>query len=125
MEKLVMDSTLEPRSLDDIADMLVERLTRSGKLADLATADLETIEEEVIKSIDDVTRDAISKVLQRQRRQTEPPQACPRCGQPLQVKRPQGRSMQSRRGPIHFQCDVLRCEACRLDFFPSVQDSGV
>lgn len=120
-----MDSTLEPRSLDEIADILVESLTRSGKLADLTNADLETIEDEVIKSMDDVTRDAISKVLQRQRRQTEPPQACPGCGQPLSVKPAQGRSMQSRRGRIHFQCDVFRCEACRLDFFPSVQDSGV
>jgi hypothetical protein len=125
LEKLVMDSTLEPRSLDEIADILVESLTRSGKLVDLANADLETIEDEVIQRIDDVTRDAISKVLQRQRRQTEPPRTCPRCGQPLSAKPAQGRSMQSRRGRIHFRCDVFRCEACRLDFFPSVQDSGV
>ena len=120
-----MDSTTEIRSLDEIADLLVEMLTRSGKLADLGNADLETIENEVLENMDDVTRDAISKLLLRQRQQTEPPQACPRCGQPLSPKPAQGRSMQSRRGHIHFKCDVFRCEACRLDFFPSVQDFGL
>jgi uncharacterized protein with PIN domain len=120
-----MDSTSETRSLDEIADLLVEFLTRSGKLADLRNADLETIEDEVLENMDDVTRDAISKLLHRQRRQTEPPQSCPQCGQPLSAKPAQGRSMQSRRGRIHFQCDVFRCEACRLDFFPSVQNTGL
>jgi hypothetical protein len=43
----------------------------------------------------------------------------------LSAKPAQGRSMQSRRGRIHFQCDVFRCEACRLDFFPSVQNTGL
>jgi hypothetical protein len=43
----------------------------------------------------------------------------------LSAEPAQGRSMQSRRGRIHFQCDVFRCKACRLDFFPSVQNSGV
>jgi hypothetical protein len=120
-----MDSTSEVRSRDEIAELLVECLTRSGKLADLSHADLETMEDEVLQTVDRITRDAISKLLQRQRRQTEPPQTCPRCNQPLSAKPAQGRSLQSRRGRIHFQCDVFRCEACRLDFFPSVQDSGV
>lgn len=120
-----MDSTSEIRSWDEIADLVVEMLARSGKLADLENADLETIEDEVLARMDDVTRDAISKLLDRQRQQTEPPQACPRCRQALRAKPAQGRSMQSRRGRIHFKCDVFRCEACRLDFFPSVQDSGL
>lgn len=58
-----MDSTSEIRTLDEIADMLVENLTRSGKLADLGNANLETIENEVLENMDDVTRDAISKLL--------------------------------------------------------------
>ena len=120
-----MDSTSEVRSLDEIAELLVETMTRSGKLADLGSADLETIEDEVLAKVDGVTRDAIGKLLARQRRQTEPPRQCPRCGQALRSKPPQGRLIQSRRGRIRFQCDVFRCEACRLDFFPSVQDSGL
>lgn len=120
-----MDSTSECSSLDEIADLLVENLPRSGKLADLGNADLETIESEVLESMDGVTRDALSKLLQRQGRQAEPPQACPRCGQRLSAKPAQGRSLQSRRGRIRFKCDVFRCEACRLDFFPSVQSSGL
>jgi hypothetical protein len=31
--------------------------------------------------------------------------------------------MQSRRGNVHFKTDVVHCEACRLDFFPSVQNT--
>ncbi len=120
-----MDSTLESRSLDEVADMLVEILTRSGNLADLENADLETIEDEVLASVDGVTRDAISKLLLRQRNQAKPPETCPQCGQRLSAKPAQGRSMQSRRGRIHFKCDVFRCEACRLDFFPSVQNTGL
>ena len=120
-----MDSTLETRSRDEIADMLVEMLTRSGKLADLEHADLETIEDEVLASMDDVTRGALSKLLHRQRQQTKAPHACLRCGQTLSPKPAQGRSLQSRRGRIHFKCDVFRCEACRLDFFPAVQNTGL
>jgi uncharacterized protein with PIN domain len=120
-----MDSTSNTGSLDDVADMVVEILVQSGKLADLENADLETIEEEVLASMDSATRDAISKLLLRQRRQTKPPQSCPQCGQPLSAKPAQGRSMQSTRGRIRFKCDVFRCEACRLDFFPSIQNSGL
>jgi hypothetical protein len=120
-----MDSTSETCSLDEVADMLVEILTRSGKLVDLENADLETIEDEVLANMDDVTRDAIAKLLLRQRRQIKPPQTCPQCSQLLSAKPAQGRSMQSRRGRIHFKCDVFRCEACRLDFFPSVQNTGL
>lgn len=120
-----MDSTSEIHSRDEIADLLVEHLTQSGKLADLGNADLETIESEVLASMDDVTRNTISKLLLRQGKQAEPPRTCPRCGRPLSAKPAQGRSMQSRRGRIHFKCDVFRCEACRLDFFPSVQNTGM
>jgi hypothetical protein len=33
--------------------------------------------------------------------------------------------LQSQRGQVHFQTQVVHCEACRLDFFPSVQNSGM
>ncbi len=120
-----MDSTSKRLARDEVADLLVEWLTRSGKLAELATADLETIEEEVLENIDAVTRSAISKLLERQRAQTEAPQACPQCGQALSAKPAQGRTMQCRRGSIRFQCDVFHCSACRRDFFPSVQNTGL
>ncbi|HEX7377304.1 MAG TPA: hypothetical protein VF278_09340 [Pirellulales bacterium] len=60
-----MDSTSDIDYRDEIADLLVERLTRSGKLADLGNAGLETIEEEVLASMVDVTRDTISKLFER------------------------------------------------------------
>ena len=52
-----MDSTSERRSPDEIVDMVVETLTRSGKLIDLENADLETIENEVLERMDAVTRE--------------------------------------------------------------------
>ena len=120
-----MDSTSERLARDEIADLVLEWLTRSGKLSELATLDLESMEEEVVENIDAVTRSAISKLLEQQRRQTGVPQACPQCGGALSAKPAQGRSMQSRRGKIHFQCDVYHCSACRRDFFPSVRNPGL
>ncbi|HEX5106175.1 MAG TPA: hypothetical protein VFV87_20290 [Pirellulaceae bacterium] len=115
-----MDSTSKRAARDEIADMVVDWLTRSSKLSELATADLETIEDEVVENIDAITRSAISKLLDQQRRQSETPQACPQCGGCLSAKPAQRRTMQSRRGNIHFSCDVFHCPACRRDFFPSV-----
>jgi uncharacterized protein with PIN domain len=120
-----MESTREVPSLDEIADLLMETLTQSGQLADLGNASLEALEEEVLEKMDQVTCRAISKLLTRQARQAETPQACPRCGGALGAKPAQERSLQSLRGRVTFRCDVFRCEACRLDFFPSVQNSGL
>jgi len=120
-----MDSTSNVCSLNEIADLLVENLTQSGGLADLGNATLETIEREVLEHVDRVTRDALSQLLDRQARQAEPPCTCPRCGKPLSEKPAEGCSLQSQRGMIHFKREVFRCEACRLDFFPSVQNSGL
>ena len=120
-----MDSTSKRVARDEIADLVVDWLTRSGKLSELATADLETIEDEVLENMDAVTRSAISKLLEQQRRQAETPQACPQCSRLLSAKPAQGRVLQSRRGNIHFQCDVFHCPACRRDFFPSVQNTGL
>ena len=118
-----MDSTKRKLSKDEIEDAVVEMLTESGQLADLGNANLDAIESEVIDSVDAITRDVISKLLDQQADQTESPKCCPKCGGELCEKPSQGRSMQSRRGRVHFKCDVFRCEACRLDFFPSVQNT--
>jgi uncharacterized protein with PIN domain len=115
-----MDSTFTPVSLEQIVDAVVENLTRSGQLANLGQASLDTIEGEVLQNIDKVTCGVISELLRKQAKLTETPQGCPKCGGPLCEKPSQGRSMQSRRGTVHFKCDVFRCEVCRLDFFPSV-----
>jgi len=120
-----MDSASDVRSLGAIVELLVESLTRTGKLADLGSVTLETMEREVLAHVDQVTRDALSRLLAQQARQVEAPRKCPRCDKPLSEKPPEGCSLQSQRGMIHFQREVFRCEACRLDFFPSVQSSGL
>jgi hypothetical protein len=120
---MVMDSTKKLLSKDEIENAVVKMLMESGQLADLGNASLEAIENETIDSIDAITREVISKLLGKQADQTEPPKCCPKCGGELCEKLSQGRSMESRRGRVHFKCNVFHCEACRLDFFPSVQNT--
>lgn len=116
-----MDSADRTVSIDQIADLVVEKLMESGRLADLATADLESIEEETIFGVDQITRNVISKLLGKQAAVIELPTHCPKCGGQVSAKPTQGRCLQSRRGKVAFKTEVVRCEACRLDFFPSVQ----
>lgn len=114
-----MDSAPTSPTIEQIASLVVQKLTQGGKLNDLAHADLMTIEEETVEEVDQVTRAVMNQLLANQSRATDPPATCPKCGAPMCEKPPQGRSLQSTRGRIHFQTDVVRCEACRLDFFPS------
>jgi hypothetical protein len=79
----------------------------------------------VLARVDEITCSTLSKLLQQQQQQAVSPQVCPRCHQALLPQSAQGRSLQSLRGSLAFQCDVFHCEACRLDFFPSVPNSGV
>jgi uncharacterized protein with PIN domain len=112
-------------SLEQIADLVVTKLTQGGKLADLANADLMTIEEETIEQVDQVTRVVLNALLDKQADAAPPPRGCPKCGARLCEKPPQARSLQSQRGRVHFKTDVYRCEACRLDFFPSDEDASL
>ena len=118
-----MDSASQTISLDSIADLVVERLMESGALANLGSANLDAIEEETLLSIDQITREVISKLLGTQAQIIEPPKQCPKCGGDVGDKPTQARSFQSRRGKVHFKTEVVHCEACRLDFFPSVQNT--
>ena len=121
-----MDSARQTFSVDQIADLVVERLMeKNGSLANLGTASLEAIEDRTLESVDQLTRDVISKLLGKQAQLIEAPEVCPTCASKLSAKPPQGRSLDSRRGSVHFKTEVAHCEACRLDFFPSVQSSGV
>jgi len=121
--RIAMDSASQTISLDQIADLVVEKLMESGALANLGTANLESIEEETILSLDQITREVISKLLGKQAQIIEPPEQCPQCSGEVGEKPSQARSLQSKRGNIHFKTNVVHCEACRLDFFPSVQNT--
>lgn len=112
-------------SIEQIASLVVEKLTQGGKLTDLANADLMTIEEEAIDQVDQVTRAVVNQLLGRQADTVAPPGGCPKCGGKLREKPPQARSLQSKRGRVHFKTDVYRCEACRLDFFPSDENASL
>lgn len=120
-----MESADNTASIEQIASLVVVKLTRGGKLADLANADLMTIEEETLDQVDQVTRAVINELLGKQADTAPPPTTCPKCGGKLCDKPPQARSLQSKRGRVHFKTDVYRCEACRLDFFPSDENPSL
>ena len=120
-----MESAGSTVSLERIAELVVEKLTQFGALAHLGSATLDEIEGETIVHLDQITREVISQLLGQQARLIEPPRCCPQCGGAVVPKLAQGRSLQSQRGPVHFKTEVVHCEACRLDFFPSVPHSGM
>ncbi len=73
-----MDSACQTFSVDQIADLVVERLMeKNGSLANLGTASLEAIEERTLESVDQITRDVITKLLGKQAQLVEAPQALP------------------------------------------------
>ena len=120
-----MDSATISPTIEQIANLVVEKLTASGKLSDLANANLLTIEEETIDQVDAVTRAVISQILAKQSEAVDEVKNCPKCGSQMTPKKPQGRTLQSRRGKVSFKTDVSHCEACRLDFFPSDANTAV
>jgi len=120
-----MDSASVSPTAEEIASLVVQRLFASGKLPDLANANLMTIEDQTIDQIDQVTRLVMNELLTKQAQQAAAPIACPKCGGPMNDKQAQARVLQSRRGKVNFKTNVFHCEACRLDFFPSAQNSSV
>ena len=123
--RIAMESATRTLSVNEISDAVVARLLLSGELANLSQASFDSIEQESISLVDQVTRETISKLLGIQSEQTQSTEICPKCGGPVHQKATQGRSMHSRRGKVQFKTNVFRCEACRLDFFPSVQSTGM
>lgn len=120
-----MDSAKNVLSINDIARLIAERLTSEGKLSDLANTDLLTLENKAIEEVDEVARAVISELLSQQAEKVECPEGCPKCGGVMVAKTPQNRLLQGRRGKIRFQTEVHHCKACRLDFFPSDENSAV
>jgi len=120
---------MEPASVSptaqEIADLVVKRLIEGGGIKDLANANLLTIEEQTIEEVDRVTQLVIGELLVKQSQGAEPVTNCPKCGKEMTTKKPQHRSLQSRRGDVKFKTDVSHCEACRLDFFPSDENLAV
>lgn len=120
-----MDAAHKEPTVNQIASLVVEKLTSSGKLTDLASANMMTIEEETIEQVDLVTQAVMAELLAKQSQDAEPGDQCPRCSKAMKHKKPQSRSLQSRRGKVNFKTEVFHCEACRLDFFPSDENTSV
>lgn len=120
-----MESAPITPSADEIADLVVQRLLEGGGIEDLANASLLTIEEQTIEEVDRVTRLVMSELLAQQAQQATPVKNCPKCGKEMTPQKAQHRSLLSRRGDVKFMTEVSRCEACRLDFFPSDENFAV
>lgn len=120
-----MELTTGVMNSSEIADLVGKKLLEMGAIGKLSAASMDTIESESISLMDDVTRNVISKVLTLQSSETNPAQRCPKCGSECCPKPAQPRLLETRRGKVNFKTDVFRCEACRLDFFPSVRSTRV
>jgi uncharacterized protein with PIN domain len=120
-----MESASASPTANEIVSLVVQRLLASGKLPDLANANLMTIEEQTIEQVDQITRLVMSELLAKQAQQATAPTCCPKCGGAMKEKKPQHRSLESRRGKVNFITEVFHCEACRLDFFPSDENLAV
>ena len=120
-----MDQAQSVLTAEEIASLVVERLLRDGGLEDLANANLMTIEDRTIEQVDRVTQLVMDQLLAKQALQSPEVNACPKCGGPMHDKPAQHRTLQSRRGKVNFKTKVLHCEACRLDFFPSDENTAV
>lgn len=120
-----MESAPITPTAGEIADLVVQRLIQDGGIEDLANANLLTIEEQTIKEVDRVTQLVINELLAKQSQEATPVTSCPKCGKEMTPKKAQHRSLQSRRGDVNFKTEVSHCEACRLDFFPSAENSSV
>lgn len=120
-----MDRAPTATTAEEIAGLVVERLIQDGGLEDLANANLMTIENRTIDEVDRVTRLVMDELLAKQAQQAPAVTSCPKCGGLMSDKPAQHRALQSRRGKVNFETDVLHCEACRLDFFPSDENPSV
>lgn len=120
-----MDPAPITPTAEEIASLVVERLIQEGGLEDLANANLMTIENRTIDEVDRVTRLVMDELLAKQAQQAPAVTACPKCDGPMSDKPAQHREMQSRRGKLNFKTGVFHCEACRLDFFPSDENTSV
>lgn len=120
-----MESAPNRPTAEEIAGLVVKRLVEGGGIPDLANANLMTIEQQTIKEVDRVTQIVMAELLAQQSQEAKPVTACPKCGKVMTPKKAQHRSLQSRRGPVKFKTDVSHCEACRLDFFPSDENTAV
>ena len=120
-----MELTTEKVRSEQIADIVIQELSELGLIDKLPSATMDQIESESISLMDQVTRDVMAKVLAIQARGTEVTPSCPKCHGTCSGRPNQPRSLESRRGKVNFKTTVFRCEACRLDFFPSVSNSRV
>lgn len=120
-----MDQAPTTPTAEEIASLVAQRLIEGGGLEDLANANLMTIENQIIAEVDRVTRLVMDELLAKQAQQAPAVTTCPKCGGAMNDKPAQHRSLQSRRGKVNFKTNVLHCEACRLDFFPSDENPSV
>jgi len=120
-----MESAQTNPTAEEIASLVVKRLVEDGNLNDLANANMMMIEEQTIAQVDQVTRLVMDELLAKQGEQADTASICPKCGKAMKLRPRQHRSLQSRRGQLNFKTDVFHCEACRLDFFPSDENTSV
>jgi len=100
-----------------VSQELMDELTDHG-CRDLSELRMTELESEVCELVDAITRRTIQGVLEAQT-QACAMKNCPQCGQPLEDKPSQKKTLLTLRGEVTWEQPVKRCTACRCDFFPS------
>jgi uncharacterized protein with PIN domain len=110
--------------LSGLVKASVQGVTEGGQ-RDLSTTRLEEMEDEVYRLADELSAQVLKALLQQQAEQADASESCPCCGKALEPKEPQPKTLQLRRGKVHWRQPVRRCKQCRRDFFPSGGSAGV
>jgi uncharacterized protein with PIN domain len=118
MSSNAIEETLE-RVVEEFGRVLLEEGKR-----DLRETRLTEMEDEMDEVGLELIRRLLSKMLALQAEQTAEAQRCPRCRESLTERPSEPKPLLVRRGKIHWQQPVRRCESCRRDFFPSVPGAG-
>lgn len=100
-----------------VSQELIDELTDHGR-RDLSQWRMDDLEGEACELVDAITRRVIRGLLEEQVRSCEMTH-CPQCGQELDDKPPEQKTLTTQRGEVTWNQPVKRCTACRCDFFPS------
>lgn len=112
------------KTLQRCGGELAACLTDQGA-RDFRETRLSELEDELGDVADQLVGQVLSTLLRQQAEQVAEAVCCPRCGGVLDEKLDQTTPLQTRRGRVHWKQPVRRCPACRRDFFPSGQGTGL
>lgn len=111
------------RLIAQVSQELLDELTDHGT-RDFSEVRLSQMEDEVYQLADRISERLLRGMLEDQADQADA-QSCPWCHAPLQERPADREPIKLQRCEVSWDKPVKRCEQCRRDFFPSVDDDGM